>query len=137
MLNHNYICVNQTYMEEQSPIDTGLNLIFSNLNDGFVQVYQVGVFAAILVLLIVVSIKIKKQTYNQYVESNTSRKDKDFSYLNNDILMQPRSFEHELKGNTKGFSFTMLPWNKYFNNKVYFFLVIAFIYCLLFLEIFD
>ncbi|WP_405377716.1 hypothetical protein [Nonlabens sp. Asnod3-A02] len=105
------------------------------LDPTLVQRYEVGTLVIISFFLIYVCFKVKKQTYEQFVESNTPRQDKDFSYLTKDILMQPRSFEHELKGSTKGFYFPIISWNKYFNNRVYFFLIIALIYYLLFKDI--
>ncbi|MFT5864198.1 MAG: hypothetical protein ACI828_002872 [Flavobacteriales bacterium] len=70
----------------------------------FVQRYEALIFIVISLLLIFVYFKVKKQSYQQFVESNDSGNDKDFSYLTKYVLMQPRSFDYELKKSSKGSS---------------------------------
>ncbi|WP_405368931.1 hypothetical protein [Nonlabens sp. Asnod2-A12] len=120
---------------EPSSSYTDFNFIFSNLNDGFVQVYQVGTFTAIAVFLIIIFIKIKRQSYQDYVISNNSVNDKELSYLTKDILMQPRTFEHELENSSKGISKPNFYYKKYFTNRFYFFAVLALICYLLIRDI--
>ena len=61
-----------------------------------VQEYEFGTYLFIIVLLIFVFFKSKKQTFEDYEKSNASSKSiTELNYLNYDVLLQPKQLSYQ------------------------------------------